>query len=77
MKKDEKLLFFLGKTQAMIETLAASALHEKSENLFEKISDLEQYFNEELAIIFNMEDTLETVKKRKDNQGQVGLMVWA
>lgn len=76
MKKDEKLLFFLGKTQGLIESLAALALQEKNENLFEKISDLEQYFNEELATIFGMPDCSEHIKKRKES-GQLGLMVWS
>ncbi len=82
MKKNEKLMFFLGQVHAMIQSLSTRACDSEKvgEELFEQITDLEQFFNKEIVEIFAMIDDAIVSEKSENNSGKsssVGLMLWS
>jgi hypothetical protein len=63
MKRNDKVLLFLGRIQARIEDLGALASNTRNP-LFELIAELEHYFNTSIHEIFSQEeDEISTWRK--------------
>lgn len=69
MNKRDAVVYFLGQLQAIIEQLSIKAGYDKN-TMFDDLTELEQFFNENIERIFSQKQHEEFKKKTRGHNGR-------